>query len=136
MRAPGIVGFCLLLGAPCLPTRAGGLSAVVEPDIQSLLEDHNDWIYFFCNSLDTIIIITWFPLWVMRLLYTPTPELRPQGSLRAELSSAPRATPPPALGILGLTRFLSCVFCDFLPLLWRELLGWRGGVSRCSVPVF
>lgn len=40
--ASGIVGFCLLLGALCLLERAGGLSPVVESDIQSLLEDHND----------------------------------------------------------------------------------------------
>lgn len=67
-----------------------------ESDIQSLLVDH-DWICFFCNSLDTIMIIIWFQLWV-RLLYTPSPELRPQGSMLAEFTSAPRATPSTCLG--------------------------------------
>lgn len=44
--ASGIVGFCPLLGAPCVLARAAGLSPGVESDIQSLLEDH-DWICFF-----------------------------------------------------------------------------------------
>lgn len=92
----GIVGFCPLLGAPCMLVRAGGLTSVV-----SLISSPCWWIMtgsvFFCNSLDTIMIIIWFQLWV-RLLYTPSPELRPQGSMLAEFTSAPRATPSTCLG--------------------------------------